>query len=211
MSSFPDRGWTDDIEKQAMNWGIFLCGSGRPIRFFDRHGEQFNCWQQPLIFFDDALLIEFFAMKERALRIFSSKLEDSAKRTHSTLSILSHPLSFTGYSKPVWEAVLDILHAGGHPVYNGDKWLDFLDRRSAVEITHATTDTGTLLLKVNKLDGRLPLMVPASDVLEVLVNGQSAESIKHTRLNETYEYIQLDSAKHGSNPEIEIIKSEGAK
>lgn len=207
MCIFPCNDWIGNIEKQAENWGNYLCGSGRPIKFFNQHGKLHDGYQQPLIFFDDLSHKDFFALQARAVQVFSSKLEESATRTHSALSILSHPVSFTGYSKPVWEAVLDILYNGKHPIYNGDKWLDFLDRRAAVNISQEITDSGTLLLKIKNLNGLLPLMIPSNEIQKIRVNGQFAETIRKTRLNEIYECIQLDSLRHGKDAEIEIIKS----
>ena len=203
MCFFPCDDWIGNVEKQAENWGNYLCGSGRPIKFCDQNGKSYNCWQQPLLFFDDGTHIDFFALKERAVSNFAAKLNDSVTRTYSTLSILSHPVSFSGYSSPVWENILDILYDGQHPIYSGDKWLDFIDRRSAIKISHEISGNA-LLVKVENLDGLLPLMFPVSGEKKISINGSFIEPVREKRLEEIYDFIQLDSAIHGKNINLEI-------
>jgi len=204
MCFLPANEQGDPVGCQAGNWGNYLCGSGRPIKFFDRQSKVQDCWQQPLLFFDDGIYKDFFALTDRAVQAFASKLEDSAIRTHSTLSILSHPVSFTSYSGPAWEAALDLLQAGGHKIYSGDKWLEFQDRRAGVSVSHKTLPDGTLQVGVENLNGRLPLMIPAHGVKEIQVNGGKTAGIRRELLSDDYVFIQLDSSKHVGCWTIEV-------
>lgn len=203
MCIFPCNDWIGNVERQAENWGNYLCGSGRPMKFCDQNGKSHNCWQQPLLFFDDETHIDFFALKERAVSNFARKLSDSTTNTYSTLSILSHPVSFASYSSPVWETVLDLLSENRQPIYSGDKWLDFIDRRSAIKISHEISGNA-LLVKVENLDGLLPLMFPVSGEKKISINGSFIEPVREKRLEEIYDFIQLDSAVHGKNINLEI-------
>jgi hypothetical protein len=190
-------------------WGKYLCGSGRPMKFFDLNGTLHNCWQQPVVTYDDATLVEFLRDNaDSARRVFDGALAAALKTHHTATPILSHPVSFCTYSRPVMEHCFDRLHDESAPIYSADAWLDFIDRRSIVRIEQARDDSGDIACTVSDLRGRIPLMVPAkgfeAGAIDIEVNGRPAEAQRLRRIGEDWLFAQLDSSKHGSCLRIDV-------
>jgi hypothetical protein len=78
----------------------------------------------------------------------------------------SHPVSYATYSKPFFDALLDFICAEGVPIYNGDQWCEFNDRRNAVQVEQSV-EGDTLTCTVRGLVGSLPLMIPISAVYKL--------------------------------------------
>lgn len=190
-------------------WGKYLCGSGRPMRFCDRDGAVYDCWQQPLVILDDESLIPFLRdRRDAALRAFDAALDAALERNHTAMPILSHPVSFCTYSSPVMEYAFDRLHESGVPVYNADTWLRFTDWRAGVRIAQAADEDGATVCDVSGVEGRIPVMFPVkrlgSDDPNVSVNGERAPFLRLRRFGEDFLFVQIDGGEHGRDVRIEI-------
>ncbi|MBN2309393.1 MAG: hypothetical protein JXR94_10505 [Candidatus Hydrogenedentes bacterium] len=194
-------------------WGKYLCGSGRPMKFFDRDGTGYDCWQQPIMVMDDATLVEKLGgSPEVAMAEFDAAFDAAVQTSHTATPILSHPVSFCTYSSRVIEHCLDRLHAEDAPIFNGDQWLAFQDRRAAVRLEQACAADGTLTIHVSGLEGRLPLMVPlaAGGAPAVCVDGAPANAGVLRRLGQEYCVVQLDGDGRDIRVEIRSDGGEGA-
>jgi hypothetical protein len=185
----------------------FMCGSGRAMRFADENGRHFDCWQQPVITFDDASIRDIIAESPEPLAAeFRKLLDDAVERTHTSVGILSHPVSFVTYSRPYIEACLNALVERGAPIFNGDEWCDFLYRRDAARVSVSRNDPGITCI-VSDLEGELPLMIPmpcSEASRHVTVDGKPAEAIMVRRLEQDYLMIPLVGKADRSDIRIEI-------
>lgn len=167
----------------------FLCGSGRAMRFFDTDGTLHDCWQQPIITYDDASIKEDVEKDPSPLIDEFRKVINSAiTQNHTAIGMLSHPRSFVAYSRPLIEACLDILTQNGVPIFNGDQWCDFLYMRDTVRVKSIQRDDGMSCI-VSGLQGELPLMIPfnsESGVPEVYIDQKKAAPIVVRRLEQDY-------------------------
>ncbi|MBI3987397.1 MAG: hypothetical protein HY343_10775 [Lentisphaerae bacterium] len=183
----------------------YLCGSGRPLRFFDDQGVQHDCWQQPLITYDDATLKERIANNPGALLAeFVTQVRSALDRTHTAVSILSHPISYSTYSKPFMDACFDFLRREDIPIHNGDAWCDFLDRRSRVTVRQERISEAAVRLSIRNLTCRLPLMLPFGDGLEVEVNGVRVEGVRCHRLETDFLVVQLEAGNGLDETHVEV-------
>ncbi|MHB0939926.1 MAG: polysaccharide deacetylase family protein [Armatimonadota bacterium] len=174
------------------NVNRYLCGSGRPLKFVDQDGAVHDCWQQPVLSYDDQTLIPAMTADPQAfVRKFAEILRPAMEEHHTTLGMASHPVSYATYSKPFFDALLDLIVAEGVPIYNGDGWCAFNDRRNAVQIEQSQ-DGDALTCTVRGLVGELPLMLPVTGPATVTVNGQPAEGIILRRLGQEYLCLQLN-------------------
>lgn len=192
----------------SIPFGTYMCGSGRPLRFYDTDGTLYDCWQQPLIIFDDTTMIDYLTkQKDQALEQFRALLEGALQQTHTTLSFLSHPCSFATYSRPFMEACLDILHSHNIPVLNGDQWLDFQEQRAAVTITCQTNSGGKPVYLVEKVACPITVMIPVpadKPNWRITVNGQLYQAMRTRRLYQNYDLMELDPGAQKQNYVIEI-------
>lgn len=114
-------------------YGTYMCGSGRPFRFCDLDGTVYDRWQQPVVMYDDASTKQAITTApEKLAAAFEKLLTETIDLHHTALGMLSHPLSFAGYSRPLIERCLDSLRAAGAPLLNADEWLWYQDRRGNV-------------------------------------------------------------------------------
>jgi len=170
------------------------------MRFCDGNGVVHDCWQQPIITPDDQSLIpKLQGHPTESKEEFDATIGDALERHHSAIGILSHPVSFCTYSGPVMEHAFDRLHEAGAPIYNGDEWLAFTDRRANVRVEQEDTRC-----RVSNLAGEITLMLPLKDQGTVAVNGEAAPYEVERRLEEDYGFVQLDAERHGENVCVEV-------
>lgn len=179
-------------------WNRYLCGSGRPMRFRGCDGAVLNCWQQPVVTYDDAsvkpmMLADMAAVRES----FDVLLRCALDETHTALPILSHPVSFATYSSPFVEYTLDRLVAEGVPIYNADEWLAFTDRRAAVRTRQTRDADGAVVCELDGLRGSMTLMVPAEGACSVVVDGVAVEPVLETRLGRPHLFISVTARPDG--------------
>jgi hypothetical protein len=175
----------------------FLCGSGRPMKFVDLDGTIYDSWQQPGAVFDDASLVDIISNDlDSIMAKFNTMLSGCLYDHHTPVAIASHPVSFATYSHPYIEACFDAFARKQLPIYNTDEWCALADRRRNVKITSEGRSDNTLTWRIHDLKGRLPLMVPAADIVTreatVHVNGSTVEGVWQRRLEDDYLFIQLD-------------------
>ncbi len=178
-------------------WGNYMCGSGRPMKYFDRQGVLHDCWQQPVIIYDDTTLTDKLTNHvDEARAEFERLLQESMNESHTPLALLSHPVSFCTYSSTFYEAVLSRIHEENIPIYNGDEWTDFIDCRDAVGLEQMRDEDGTTSYVVTNLKGQLPLMIPVpqGDNPSFLVNDQPAEHTILERFGRRWAFLQLDES-----------------
>ncbi len=171
----------------------FTCGSGRPIRFAARDGMVHDCWQQPLITYDDASVKKRMGSDPAGvIREFETLLGVSM-RYHTAVCIQSHPVSFAGYSKPFIDAALDRLNRAHVPIWNGDQWLAFHDRRAAAELRQTATAPGITGVEVRKAPGVLTLLFPAGTGAggRMSVNGAGAACQRVRRFGCDFNAVEL--------------------
>ncbi|MCP4645301.1 MAG: hypothetical protein GY851_32965 [bacterium] len=192
-------------------WAKFVCGSGRPARFFDRDGTLHDCWQQPLLTMDDTSVIELLRDNTATAQArFDAAFDAAREEHHTSLAILSHPVSFATYSSPVQKHCFARFHDAGLPIYNADEWLEFTDRRAGIDVRQMLNDSGGSVVEVSGIQGSIPVMIPAtSGDIRVVVNGKSVEPRRLKRLGAESHVVQLDSAEHGHEARIEIAHLRG--
>ncbi len=140
---------------------LFMCGAGRPIRFFDEDGTLFDCWQQPMHSYDDLSLVEKISDDlPSVVAGFEALLGPNLERFHSAIGLGSHPVSFSTYSKPFLRTCFALLQQEGVPIYNGDDWYLFTKRRDQARMEYCRADDGRLHLQVRSVRGALTLMLP---------------------------------------------------
>jgi len=191
----------------------YMCGSGRPLRFFDRDGTLHECWQQPMPTFDDASIkAQVQADPRPVIADFATLLRTALDVHHTTIPILSHPVSFSTYSRPYIEACFDMLVQEGVPIFNGDQWLAFLDRRDAVGVQQSRHADG-IEYRVTDLVGPLPLLIPiaSNETPAVLIDGQPATGLIVDRLGQRYLAVQLDGTPEQTDIRIQLIPDNAVK
>ena len=175
----------------------YMCGSGRPIKFFDLDGTLYDCRQQPLVTYDDASLKDRMGRDYKVLiEEFARLLNDCLTRHHTAMSLSSHAVSFVDYSKPFFEGCLDLLARDNVPIYNGDQWTQFLDRRQAVNVAQEIASDGRVLCTVSDLTGSVTLMVPCKRSggagPTIRVDGRPVKGPVLRRLEEDYCFVPLE-------------------
>ena len=190
-------------------WGGYLCGSGRPMKFCGLDGAVHDCWQQPLVLFDDETLIPYLRDRaDEARRRFDAALDAVLTHSHTGVPILSHPVSFCTYSRPVMEHAFDRLRAAGAPLYNADAWLQFIDWRANTRLAQEQDDNGGFVCTVSGLQGRIPIMFPVKTLARraavVTVNGREASHNILRRLGGDYLFVQLDAKEHGPVARVSV-------
>ena len=182
------------------NVNRYMCGSGRPLKFVDEGGAVYDCWQQPVLSYDDETLIPAMTADPQAfVRKFAEILRPAMEEHHTTLGMASHPVSYATYSQPFFDALLDLIVAERVPIYNGDQWCEFNDRRNAVQVEQSQ-DGDALTCTVRGLVGELPLMLPVTGPASVTINGAPAEGTVLRRLQQEYLCVQLE----GDGSEITV-------
>ena len=197
------------ISLPAELWHNYMCGSGRPMRFFDGKGVLHDCLQQPLVIYDDGSLIDMIRDQVgELLRRFDAHLADVLERTHTALPFLSHPVSFATYSRPFMEACFERLRRAGVPILNGDEWLDFIDRRARVK-TLVPERTGTgWRHRIAGLRGTMTLMLPVQGKaagIRVMIDNVPSQAVFARRLEQDYLFVQLS----GTGQPIVVETQEG--
>lgn len=197
------------ISLPAPMWNRYMCGSGRPLKFVDVDGSVWDCWQQPVITYDDTSIQERIDSEPDVLiRDFEVQLEDALDSHHTTLSVLLHPVSFSTYSKPFFKPCMDLLQKKQVPIYNGDDWCRIQDRRHAVEISQELTSDNTVSYSIKNLNGQLPLMLPQKTAkMDVYVNGKKTNGVVSRRLEEHYVLIELQPENESEETQVEVIFS----
>ena len=192
-------------------WGRYMCGSGRPLKFCGPDGIVHNCWQQPVVTFDDASVVELLGERTAAAREqFEALLAEALGSSHTTIPFLSHPVSFHTYSRGFMEPSWDRLREEGVPMYNADQWLDFIDRRAAIRIAAAQNHGGNAEYTVSGVDGRFALMVPMDDgpAPRLAVNGRPVDGVVQRRLERNWLFVPL-AGDEGAVAIVEITQEEG--
>lgn len=175
--------------------GGFMCGSGRPIRFYALDGTQHHCWQQPILYYDDTTVRDLIQQQglDDLLARFRSLVDRTVKQTHTAIGILSHPVSFATYSKPLMQPAFDLLRQQNVPILNGDQWLEFLERRSGVVATLEDCTDHRCVYRLSDVRGRISLMVPRKSAsCEIAVNGIAAEPVMERRLEQDYFLFEVE-------------------
>jgi predicted dehydrogenase len=179
------------LSAPAPLWSRFMCGAGRPIRYADRDGTCYDCWQQPLPIYDDETLVTSLGgNNDKPFDNFSRLLADAVDGHHTTVAILSHPISYATYSQPFMDRAFDALCAAGVPIYNADSWLHFCDQRDAVRIT----PTGVGAWKVVHRGAPVTVMLPAPDdqcVAGLTIDGGPAATAVHQRFGRRFLTVAL--------------------
>lgn len=189
-------------------WSRYMCGSGRPMKFFDRSGVLHDCWHQPVPIFDDETLIDKLSRgSDAAYRDLEERIEASLNVTHTPVPILSHPVSFCRYSAKVIERCLDLLQREGVPIYHADAWCAFHDRRAAVTISQEWNAAGAIRIVLSGLAGRIPVMVPLVPPRDgaptVRVDGRPAEATVRERLGRSWLLVDVEATSEHETVEIE--------
>ncbi len=190
------------ISLPLQRYNRYMCGSGRPARFFDTSGVLYNCWQQPIIAYDDASLKEYLSVDPRAaLQDFSALLHSALNNHHTAFGILSHPVSFCSYSRPYMEGIFDLMHESGAPIFNGDEWLNFLERRHAVVLLHEI-DGNSIRCRITGAHGEMTLLIPEDN------RGESTDRTTNVqRFGRPYRAVQIEG--NGSDKYLEIRQPGG--
>lgn len=173
---------------------LFMCGAGRPLKFVDEDGVIFDCWQQPMQSYDDATLVERIGEDLPAVVAeFATLLRASNERFHTAIGIGSHPVSFSTYSKPFLTACFDLLKEAGVPIYSGDDWCRYCDRRHAITMQYFRGPDGALHLQMENVEGGFTLMIPAPENTVITINDEAAQTVRLRRLADEYLFMSISS------------------
>jgi hypothetical protein len=117
------------------HWGLYVNGSGRPMRFADESGEIIDLFEQPVAFYDDAS-VQKVLTEEPELEVARASfvLQEAAEKYHTPFGFLSHPVSFATYSSRFVRGVLSSARRLGVPILNADEWLEFTLQRDAARL-----------------------------------------------------------------------------
>lgn len=182
----------------------FMCGAGRPIKFVEDSGTVHDCWQQPMLSYDDSSLSKRISENvDEVIAEFDAMLRPIVDRFHSAVGIASHPISFSNYSKPFLTACWDILVREQVPIYSGDDWCRFIDRRDSAKVTTSGEDS-QLTVSVSNLSGSMTLMLPVPKTATITVDGQPVEGLRERRLEQDYLFIPIEGKADGSSIEVVI-------
>ncbi|MDP6356935.1 MAG: hypothetical protein QF473_17620 [Planctomycetota bacterium] len=177
-------------------WNRYMCGTGRPMKFFDDDGRLYDCWQQPLTFYDDATLVDKISNQlDEICQDFETILKPAIDTNHTAVALLSHPVSYSTYSRPFMDKCFDRFVEEGIPIMNADEWLDFIDCRDAVRVNLEAGEDGKRAVRVSGLRGRLPLMIPTEGnggQISALVDGRQVDGVRQSRLGCNYLFIPLE-------------------
>jgi hypothetical protein len=168
----------------------YTCGAGRPIKFADEHGKVFDCWQQPMQTYDDASIKERIQENaEEYLEEFAQFLRPCLEKFHSAIGVGSHPVSFTDYSKPFLDRVFALLEKENVPLYSGDDWCDFSDRRHAIALEYSQSG-----VQIKNADGAFTMMIPSEKIgdAKISVDGAQAGSTPMRRLERDYLFVEIE-------------------
>ncbi|HEU5317838.1 MAG TPA: hypothetical protein VFX49_17130, partial [Chloroflexota bacterium] len=124
----------------------YLFGSGRPLRFVDDSGKIVDCWQHPTQFEDDLILgdheISLRVGTAEANALYDTVLDESLARWHSALAVNAHPGNFARYAREWEQHLIRTTAAKGVPIWNPERWLEFVDARDAVTLPVPTGGDG---------------------------------------------------------------------
>jgi hypothetical protein len=144
-------------------WLGYLNGSGRPARFVDSDGEVSDVFQQLTEAFDDAsvkalLLTDPIGEASRVRAV----MEEKVGTYFSPLPMLSHPVSFTTYSRAFMEACWEHAASLGMPLWSAFEWAAFVRARDGATITDCRWNDGGFTCDVTGTSpcGALSLMIP---------------------------------------------------
>ncbi len=170
----------------------YLCGSGRPMKFIDDAGTIHDCYQQPAMTFDDATLEELIHADHRPLAAdFGRMLQASLDEHYTAMSFSSHPISYTRYSKPLMDDCLRQLAANRVPVYNGDDWCDFQDRRRQIVMER----TGDGNWHLSNLAGAVTVLIPVQAGLRSVRTDGGLEARPVRRWKADYLALELPAGR----------------
>lgn len=187
----------------------YMCGSGRPMRFFDRDGTSHDCWQQPVILYDDSSVEERLTSNPRAaLEDFQAVLNAAVQQHYTAFGVLSHPVNFYKYSRPYIEGVFSKLSGEGVPFFNGDQWLEFNDLRQAVDVDYELRDN---MVRCRLTHVRGPLTVLVSDAgasrPAITLNGKPAAAASVQRFGRSHLAVELDGAERDICLDVQPVQN----
>ena len=189
-------------------WGLYVNGSGRPMRFVDECGEIIDLFEQAVAFYDDASVQKVLTGEpDLEIQRASSVAREAWDKYHTPFGFLSHPVSFFTYSSHFVKGVLAYVHALGLPILNADEWLEFTLARDEAVFEDTQWDGTALTLTVRRgcAKGGLTVMAPIPEgrgVSAASVDGRPAvwtEQKVHGRL---HAMVPLAAADTGAASEV---------
>ncbi len=189
------KGFTDSAEMLARQgfamdfnllsvgdfWGLYVNGSGRPMKFVDEDGNIIDLFQQITILYDDESVMrkltdEVDAEIGRAKKI----LGESVKLYHTPFGFQSHPVSFSRYSNRYVKGVLGSARQMGVPILSSEDWAEFTLFRYSANFENICFNGSRLdfTLGVDRPGTKLTVMVPLKggyEIEEVKISGKKAD------------------------------------
>jgi hypothetical protein len=94
------------------------------------------------------------------------------------------------------------------PVYNGDQWCQFQDRRYKAELTGEAVAAGRTVYTLGKLNGKASLMIPGrKPETEIRVDGRDGNGTERKCLGDDYLFLDLSGGRSTKPIRIEISTS----
>ncbi|NPV07096.1 MAG: polysaccharide deacetylase family protein [Anaerolineae bacterium] len=193
------------------NWGLYVNGSGRPMRFVDEQGDIIDLFEQSVNFYDDASVQKVLTGEpDTEIARATLALREAADRYHTPFGFLSHPVSFFTYSSPFVKGVLRAAHDMGLPVLSADEWLEFTLARDAAGIRDTAWDGQTLSFSVTRgRDGSgLTAMAPVPEgrsAAEASLNGQEVEPTVRSVHGHDYAFVPLPAGSTGTQSQVRVV------
>ncbi len=148
----------------------YMTGGALPLPFVDVTGEVIPILQLPAQFSDETTLAasgyEFSLglQEDEAVESVIGLLRANAERYHSLLCVNTHPVSFAGYSRGLWERVLAEAQRLAVPRMSLEGYAEFWETRQKVEVGPATPTKAGWTRRVTVPDGAasVSLIVPGA-------------------------------------------------
>ncbi|MBI3941832.1 MAG: hypothetical protein HY326_02375 [Chloroflexi bacterium] len=186
--------------------GMYMTGSGQPMRFVTETGEILPVWQQPTQMEDDVLLHRpgpqsdhtYNLSIDEGVRLSTGLLSASMYHYHTPVMMNVHPPHYIQYSKPWLDRTMAFARESGIPIWCAETWLSFLMAREAVTLEEVTYSDDLLRFSVSHIADRtdLTLLLPIHHNNRILGEIRCEGEIIEPRImkvqQNSYAFISLD-------------------
>lgn len=174
-----------NVGSYGESWGGYVAGTGRPLRFVDEDGTVVDCFQQPHLVYDDLTVLERLRDDTEAeVARMVAWIDEIATTWYHPFVVLSHPVSFEGYSARFQVAVWTAAVERGLPFWSMEEWADFVAARDGFRLEPC--EGGSRVRAPHAL-GCATLAVPAGQhAPHVVVDGVEVDGVRRDVLGQEY-------------------------
>ncbi len=191
-------------------YGKYMCGSSRPMKFINQHGQIMNVFAQATLIYDDASVMDMLTNEvDTELEKMAKTLDEAVNLTYSPLGFQSHPVSFATYSAAYICGCMDLAQERGVPVLSMDEWLEFTQRRYEAQLTVAGANDEAVEcdLAAGETAGPLTVAVPVPDgkaAVGATVDGRPVEATPRAILGPQYALVPVELSAPGESRRVRV-------